>query len=45
MQDAADEITLRDEEGALRADFLHAVEAALEKSLKDRPAGSACYLL
>ena len=29
MQDAADEITLRDEEGALRADFLHAVEAAL----------------
>ena len=30
MQDAADEITLRDEEGALRADFLHAVEAALE---------------
>jgi magnesium transporter len=30
MQYAADEITLRDEEGALRADFLHAVEAALE---------------
>ena len=30
MQDAADEITLRDEEGVLRADFLHAVEAALE---------------
>src|SRR4026207_2408487 len=30
MQDAADEITLRDKEGALRADFLHAVEAALE---------------
>ena len=27
MQDAADEITLRDEEGALRAEFLHAVEA------------------
>ena len=30
MQDAADEITLRDEEGALRPEFLHAVEAALE---------------
>jgi magnesium transporter len=31
MQDAADEITLRDEEGVLRPDFLHAVEAALEE--------------
>ena len=30
MQDAADEITLRDEEGELRPEFLHAVEAALE---------------
>jgi magnesium transporter len=30
MQDAADEITLRDEEGTLRPEFLHAVEAALE---------------
>jgi len=30
MQDAAGEVQLRDEEGALRSDFLHAVEAALE---------------
>ena len=30
MQDAADEISLRDEEGVLRASFLHAVEAALD---------------
>jgi magnesium transporter len=30
MQDAAGEVQLRDEEGALRPDFLHAVEAALE---------------
>ncbi|MGA8434671.1 MAG: magnesium transporter, partial [Methyloceanibacter sp.] len=30
MQDAADDITLRDEEGVLRAEFLHAVEAALD---------------
>src|SRR6476661_4833319 len=30
MQDAADEITLRDEEGELRPEFLHAVEAGLE---------------
>ena len=30
MQDAAGEIPLRDEEGAFRSEFLHAVEAALE---------------
>lgn len=30
MQDAASEIPLRDEEGAFRSEFLHAVEAALE---------------
>ena len=30
MQDAVDEIALRDEEGVLRASFLHAVEAALD---------------
>jgi magnesium transporter len=30
MQDAAGEVLLRDEEGALRPEFLHAVEAALE---------------
>ena len=30
MEDAADEITLRDEEGVLRPDFLRAVEAALD---------------
>lgn len=30
MQDAAGEIELRDEEGGIRSDFLHAVEAALE---------------
>jgi magnesium transporter len=30
MQDAAGEVQLRDEEGAVRSDFLHAVEAALE---------------
>jgi magnesium transporter len=30
MQDAAGEVQLRDEGGALRSDFLHAVEAALE---------------
>jgi len=30
MQDAAGDIDVRDEEGALRSDFVHAVEAALE---------------
>src|SRR5262249_53797472 len=30
MQDAAGEVELRDEEGGIRADFLHAVEAALD---------------
>jgi magnesium transporter len=30
MQDAASEIPLRDEEGAFRSEFLHAVEVALE---------------
>jgi magnesium transporter len=36
MQDAAGEIQLRDEEGALRPDFLHAVEDALETGDKSR---------
>ncbi len=36
MQDAAGEVQLRDEEGALRPDFLHAVEAALEAGDKSR---------
>ena len=35
MQDAADEITLRDEEGTLRPEFLHAVEAALDSGDAD----------
>ena len=31
MQDAASEVQLRDEEGALRSEFLHAVQAALDE--------------
>jgi magnesium transporter len=31
MQDAASEVQLRDEEGGIRSDFLHAVAAALEE--------------
>jgi hypothetical protein len=30
MQDAASEVQLRDEEGGIRPDFLHAVSAALD---------------
>ena len=30
MQDAAGEVELRDEEGAIRSDFLHAVSAAID---------------
>lgn len=36
MQDAAAEIHLRDEEGALRPEFLHAVEAALDAGDTER---------
>jgi len=36
MQDAADDINLRDEEGAPRADFVRAVEAALEAGDAER---------
>ncbi len=36
MQDAAGEVQLRDEEGALRPDFLHAIEDALEAGDKAR---------
>ena len=31
MQDAASEVELRDEEGGIRPDFLHAVSAALDE--------------
>ena len=31
MQDAAGEVELRDEEGGIRSDFLHAVVAALDE--------------
>jgi len=36
MQDAASEVQLRDEEGGIRSDFLHAVAAALEEGEKAR---------
>jgi magnesium transporter len=36
MQDAAEDIQLRDEEGGLRPDFLHAVESALDAGDADR---------
>jgi len=36
MQDAASEVQLRDEEGGIRSDFLHAVAAALEEGDKAR---------
>jgi len=36
MQDAASEVQLRDEEGGIRSDFLHAVAAALEGGDKAR---------
>ncbi|MCJ7788169.1 MAG: magnesium transporter, partial [Methyloceanibacter sp.] len=32
MQDAAGEVQLRDEEGGIRPDFLHAVSAALDEN-------------
>jgi len=31
MQDAATEVELRDEDGGIRSDFLHAVETALDE--------------
>jgi magnesium transporter len=35
MQDSAGEVSLRDEEGVLRPEFLHAVEAAIERGSAD----------